>query len=57
MPIYEDMREWLLDREKAKHSLEQATTPAEQTQRERYCEWLDAEKPEWLNEIQRPEAK
>jgi len=54
-PIYEDMLDWVKDREAAKHSLEQAQTHEEQIQRQRYCDWLDSEKPEWLNEIKLPE--
>jgi hypothetical protein len=54
-PIYEDMKQWVVDRQAANVRLEQAATVEQKMAQERYCEWLDDQRPDWLNEIERPE--
>lgn len=51
-PIYEDMKEWVLDRQKAKVNAEAPDiSPDTRIARERYAEWLDSERPDWLNDM------
>ncbi len=54
MPVYEDMRAWVVDRQKAQMKLDKAETVYEQMTQEKYIEWLDSEKPEWLNDMEPP---
>ena len=57
MPIYEDMKQWVVDRTAAKAEAEREDlTPYMRQEKERYCEWLDSEKPDWLNEMPPREA-
>lgn len=52
VPIYEDMKEWVIDRTAAKARAEEPDlSPDIRLTRERYCEWLDSERPDWLNDM------
>jgi hypothetical protein len=58
VPIYEDMKQWIVDRQKAKARVETPDlSPDMRIAAERYCEWLDEQRPDWLNDIERPDGE